>query len=196
MPSLWRCISYMKKANLERHCSSKHAKLNALGGQLRLDKINALQRSLESQQATFSKPRCDRDNVIKTSYVVSKLIAKKLRPHVEGEFVTECMVAAVELLAPDKVKLFQDVSLSRRTVSDRITNFAQDIEKTLKDSAGDFQFFSLACDETTDITNTAQLAVFVRGITAEFDMREELVSLEPMHDTQEVRTCSRDLFYQ
>ena len=168
----------MKKANLERHCSSIHAKLNELGGQLRLDKINALQRSLESQQATFSKPCCDRDNVIKTSYVVSELIAKKLRPHVEGEFVKECMVAAAELLAPDKVKLFQDVSLSRRTVSDRITDLAQDIEKTLKDSAGDFQFLSLACDETTDITNTAQLTVFVGGITAEFDTQEGLLSLE------------------
>lgn len=183
-------LAVMKKVNLERHYSSKHAKLSELGGQLRLDKINALQRSLESQQATFTRPRYDRDNVIQTSYVVSELIAKKLRPHVEGEFVKECMVAAAELLAPDKVKLFQSVSLSRRTVSERITDLAQDIEKTLKDSAGDFQFFSLACDETTDITNTAQLAVFVRGITAEFDIREELLSLEAMHGT----TRGEDLF--
>jgi hypothetical protein len=115
-------LAVMKKANLERHYSSKHAKRNELGGQMRLDKIKALQRSLESQQAAFTRPRCDRDNVIQTSYVVSELIAKKLRPHVEGEFVEECMVAAAELLAPDKVKLFQSVSLSRRTVSDRITD--------------------------------------------------------------------------
>jgi hypothetical protein len=100
------------------------------------------------------------------------------------------MVAAVEMLAPDKVKLFQSVSLSRRTVSDQITDLAQDIEKTLKDSAEDFQFFSLACDETTDITNTAQLAIFVRGITAEFNTREELPSLEAMHGT----TRGEDLF--
>ena len=48
-------------------------------------------------------------------------------------------------------------------VSNRIIDSSQDIEKTLKDAARDFQFFSLACDETTDITNTAQLAVFVVG---------------------------------
>jgi hypothetical protein len=64
------------------------------------------------------------------------------------------------------------------------------LKKTLKDSAGDFQFFSLACDETTDITNTAQLAVFVRGITADFDTREELLPLEAMHGT----TGGDDLF--
>ncbi|KAK1333566.1 LOW QUALITY PROTEIN: hypothetical protein QTO34_005951, partial [Cnephaeus nilssonii] len=180
-------LAVMEKASLERHYSSKHAKLSELGGQMRLDKINALQRSLELQQAAFTQPGCDRDNVIQTSYVVSELIAKKLRPHVEGEFVKECMVAAAELLAPDKVKLFQSVSLSRRTVSDRITDLAQDIETTLKNSAGDFQFFSWL---TMDITNTAQLAIFVRGITAEFDTREELLSLEAMHGT----TRGEDLF--
>ncbi|KAM4043803.1 general transcription factor II-I repeat domain-containing protein 2-like [Anomaloglossus baeobatrachus] len=183
-------LAVMKKANLERHYSSKHAKLNELEGQMRLDKINALRRSLELQQSAFNKPRCDRSNVIQTSYVVSELIAKKLRPHVEGEFVKECMVAAAELLAPEKVKLFQNVSLSRRTVSDRITDLAQDIEKSLKDSVGDFQFFSLACDETTDITNTAQLAILIRGITAEFGIREELLSLEAMHGS----TRGEDLF--
>lgn len=183
-------LAVMKKANLERHYSSKHAKLSELGGQMRLDKINALQRGLKSQQATFTRPHCDRENVIQTSYVLSELIARKLKPHVEGEFVKECITAAAGLLAPEKVQLFQSVSLSRRTVSDRITDMAKDIEKTLKDSAKDFQFFSLACDETTDITNTAQLAIFIRGITDEFDTREELLSLEAMHDT----TTGEDLF--
>ena len=53
-------------------------------------------------------------------------------------------------------------------------------------------FFSLACDETTYITNTAQLAIFVRGITAEFDTSEELLSLQAMHGT----TKGEDLFEQ
>ncbi|XP_074045122.1 LYR motif-containing protein 9 isoform X1 [Macrotis lagotis] len=182
-------LAVMKKANLERHYSSKHAKLSELGGQMRLDKIRTLLQNLESRPAT-SRPPGDSDSVIQTSYVVSELIAKKLRPHVEGEFVKECLVAAAELLAPEKVRLFQSVSLSRRTVSDRITDLAQDIEKTLKDSAAEFQFFSLACDGTMDITSTAQLAIFVRGITAEFVTREELLSLEAMHSN----TGGEDLF--
>uniref|UniRef100_UPI0035901BC1 general transcription factor II-I repeat domain-containing protein 2-like n=1 Tax=Myxine glutinosa TaxID=7769 RepID=UPI0035901BC1 len=182
----------MKKANLENHYSSKHAKLDELKGQMRLDKVNVLRRSFGAQQAVFIRPQSDRDNTTHASFVVSELITKKLMLHSEGEFVKECLVAAAELPAPDKVKLFQSVSLSRRTVSDRITDMAQDIEKTLKDTARDFQFFSLACDETTDITNTAQLAIFVRGITAEFDTREELLSLQAMHGT----TKGEDLFEQ
>ena len=68
---------------------------------------------------------------------------------------------------------------------------AQDIERSLKDAVREFQFFSLACDETTDITNTAQLAIFVRGIT-DFEIREELLSLQAMQGT----TKGEDLFQQ
>lgn len=145
-----------------------------------------------AQQEAFPRPQTDRENITRAIFVVSELIAKKLKPHAEGEIVKECLVAAAELLMPDKVKLFQSVSLSQRTVADRITDMVQDIEKTLKDTARDFVYFSLACDEATDITNTAQLAIFVRGITAEFDTKEELLSLQAMHGT----TKGEDLFNQ
>ncbi len=99
-----------------------------------LDKVNTHQRSLSAQQAVFTRPHSDRENVIHASFVVSELIAKKLRPHSEGQFVKECLFAAVELLASDKVKLFQSSSLSRRTVAEQITDMAQDIETTLNDT--------------------------------------------------------------
>jgi len=58
-----------------------------------------------------------------------------------------------------------------------------DIEKTLKARAQHFEFFALALDETTDITNTAQLAIFIREVTSDFKIHEDLFSLEPMHGT-------------
>lgn len=186
-------LAVMKKANLEHHYSSKYAKRNELGGQMHLDKTSALKCRLESQQAAFTRPCCDRDNLIQMCYVVSKLITKKLRPHIDGESVKERMVAAAGLLAPDKVKLFRVLVCLREQSQIRLLT-ARDTEKTLKDSVGEFQFFSLACDETTDITNTAQLAVFIRGITAEFDMREELLSLKVSRGTIKERICLRDLF--
>uniref|UniRef100_A0A674N6P6 SPIN-DOC-like zinc-finger domain-containing protein n=1 Tax=Takifugu rubripes TaxID=31033 RepID=A0A674N6P6_TAKRU len=167
-------LAVMKKANLEHHYSTKHAKLDELKGQMRVDKVNALRRSLEAQQAAFIRPSSDRENITRASFVVSELIAKKLKPHAEGEFVKEY------------------VSLSRRTVADRITDMAQNIEKTLRDTARDFEYFSLACDETTDITNTAQLAIFVRGIPTKFEIKEELLSFQAMHGTSK----GEDLFSQ
>ena len=92
----------------------------------------------------------------------------------EGEFV-ECIVTTAKLLAPDKITLFQNVSVSRRTVSDRNQEMGDDIEKTLKAIAQHFESFALALDEITDITNTAQLAIFIRGVTSDFKIQEGFV---------------------
>lgn len=88
---------------------------------MRLDKINTLHRSSSefgAQQATFTGPQTDRENIMRASFVVSELIATKLKSHAEGEFVKECLVAAAKLLASNK----------------GITDMAQDIEKTMKDT--------------------------------------------------------------
>ena len=100
-------------------------------------------------------------DIIQTSYEISGLIAKKLKPHIEGEFVKEGIVAATKLMAREKVAVFEKNSLSRRTVSSRIQEMGDNIEITLMDKAQNFQLFALALDETTDITNRAQLAIFI-----------------------------------
>ena len=60
-------LAVMKKANVERHYSSKHAKLDELKGQMRLDKINALRLSLGAQQAAFTRPQTDRENITRAT---------------------------------------------------------------------------------------------------------------------------------
>ena len=82
-------LAVLKKANLESHYSTKHARISELQGQVRRDKTNALLRSWFAQQAAFTRPNLDRDNVVHASYVVSEVIAKKLKPYSDGEFVKE-----------------------------------------------------------------------------------------------------------
>lgn len=60
-------LAVLKKANLERHYSTKHAKLAELQGQLRKDKLNAL--------AMFS---CPADNFHKTKFHQRKRCACQL----------------------------------------------------------------------------------------------------------------------
>ncbi|KAI4809697.1 hypothetical protein KUCAC02_018563 [Chaenocephalus aceratus] len=64
-------LAVMKKANIERHYSTKHAQMDDLKGQARLDKLNALRRSLVSQQAVFARPQANQDNVTHVSFKVS-----------------------------------------------------------------------------------------------------------------------------
>lgn len=51
-------------------------------------------------------------------------------------------------------------------------------------------FYSIALDESTDMSHTAQSAVFIRGVSEDFEITEELLGLQPMKGT----TQSTDLF--
>ncbi|XP_067932785.1 uncharacterized protein [Watersipora subatra] len=109
-------VAAMKKSNFQCHGDSCNGNLKKLTKQARHDKIDVLKRGLNAQQ-TALKSYCKTDNgIIHMSYEISELIAKKLKPHIEGEFVNECIVVAAKLMAPKKVAVFEKVCLSRRTV--------------------------------------------------------------------------------
>ena len=72
--------------------------------------------------------------------------------------------------------------MSRPTVCERIKKMGQDIEDNLKKRAVKFVNFSVCLDETTDIKNTAELAIFFRGATLNFQIDENLLFLESMHE--------------
>ena len=50
-------------------------------------------------------------------------------------------------------------------------------------------FYSLAVDESTDCTDTAQLLVFIRGIDDISNTSEELIGIQSMKD----RTTGKDI---
>ena len=74
-------------------------------------------------------------------------------------------------------RLFEDLIFSRNGIARRIENIGKDISKQLSWKAEDFQCFSLAYDESADITDTAQILVFVRGVTKYLSVFENLHGL-------------------
>ncbi|XP_069891678.1 general transcription factor II-I repeat domain-containing protein 2B-like isoform X1 [Dipodomys merriami] len=50
----------------------------------------------------------------------------------------------------------------------------------LREKIRSFMAYSLAIDEITDINNTAQLAIFIRGVDDDFEVSEELLDTVPM----------------
>lgn len=184
-------ISVLKEYNMKRHYSSKHfAQYNSLMGQLRKDKIKKLITDLGKQQQMFHSQRSNLDSVVKASFIISSKIAKTSKSFSEGQFVKECLVDVAELLCPEKKREFEKVSLSRRTVVRRIDMMASDIKKTLTDTLASFQAFSIALDESTDLSDTAQLAIFIRGVDEEVAVTEELLALRPLQGT----TTGKDIF--
>lgn len=57
-------------------------------------------------------------------------------------------------------ELFDDIALARTTVTSRIHDMADDMRDQMRRM--DYDFYSIALDESTDILNKSQLAVFVR----------------------------------
>ena len=82
-----------------------------------------------------------------------------------------------------KKKLFSNVSLSARTITRRIEDLSEDVKTRQQDCLKNLQYFSIAIDESTDTTDTAQLAAFVRGVSSNFDIFEDFVELVPMKGT-------------
>ena len=83
----------------------------------------------------------------------------------------------------EEKELFLNISLSARTATRRIEEMSENLKSSQEDYFEKLQFFSIAIDESTDTTDTAQLAVFVRGIKENFHILEEFMELIPMKNT-------------
>ncbi|XP_076806255.1 general transcription factor II-I repeat domain-containing protein 2-like [Clavelina lepadiformis] len=73
---------------------------------------------------------------------------------------------------------FEKISMSRWTITRRIDDLASDISDTLRDKAKNFVSWSFAMDESMDQKDTAQLAIFVKGVDKELNETEELLSMK------------------
>ena len=79
------------------------------------------------------------------------------------------------------------ISLSHQTIA-RIEESGKSIERSLESKAANFKFYALVMGNSSDATDTAQLAIFIRGVDDEYDVTEEMAALVTLKDT----TKSRD----
>ena len=185
-------ISVLKEYNLKRHFLTKHPSYNNLVGRPREEKVEKLRKALIGQKTFFVKKQNENNNIVQASYIVAEKIAKYSKTYSDGEFIKECLLAVSEIVCPEKKKDFENISLSRRTVTRRIEELGSDIESSLMKLCLKFETFSLAIDESTDVTDIAQLAVFVRGVDSDFNVTEEMLGLQSMKGT----TTSEDIFHE
>ncbi|CAB4065921.1 unnamed protein product [Lepeophtheirus salmonis] len=80
--------------------------------------------------------------------------------------------------------------LTRNVIAERILELSEDLTSQLKQRVECFIVFSVAIDESTDITDVAQLAIFICGIDNKLTINEEFIKLVVMMDT----TTGEDIF--
>ena len=186
-------ISVFKEFNLRRHYDTKHKiEFDQFKCQFRQNKVDSLKKSLEAQQNVFKKCKDQNSSLVKASLHISHLIAKHNKPFTDGEFIKKCILVAVDEICPEKKNFFENLSLSAHTIVRRIENISTNIFDKLKENSAQFEYFSLALDESNDITSTAQLLIFIRGIDKDFCVTEELAALKSLHGN----TRGEDIFLQ
>ncbi|XP_067943372.1 general transcription factor II-I repeat domain-containing protein 2-like [Watersipora subatra] len=184
-------VAVIKEYNIRRHYETKHyEKYKDLDLKQKLQKVEEMKRSLACRQTLFTKAKSKSEAAVKASFIVAAEIAKSARPFSEGEFVKKCMVIVCDIVCPDKKQEFLNVSLSRNTVAERVCELSTNLHKQLIKKGKDFIAYSLAVDESSDTSDTAQLSIFIRGVDSSLCVTEELLGLKSIHGT----TTGKDIF--
>lgn len=170
-------VAIAKEYNVKRHYETQHPTFTKFTGELRKQKMLSLKRELIGQQAMFTKPIQDSETATEVSYEISRMIAKRSRPFNDGDFVKECIEIAAKKMCPEAAKKFEKIQLNRMTIQRRIMSLSGNIAEQLTEKTKIIEFFSLALDESTDISSTAQLLIFIRGVTQDFEVLEELLGM-------------------
>ena len=90
-------------------------------GQPRRETVKELIAGLKKQQSVFTSGRDISAAAVKSSYLIANDIALASQPYCEGEYVKTCILKAAEIVCPEKRQVFANISLTRNTVAEKIS---------------------------------------------------------------------------
>ena len=177
-------IAQTKEYDIKKYFKKNHGgKYGKYTIEERKQPSDKLARGLQAQQQVLTRTSTtDFDNTA-VSFKIARILCKHQKPFFNDEIVKECLMAFAESKCPQVVKSVSDVSLSRRTVIRRVEDMSSDIKYQIKVKVNVLENNSLTLDESTDISDTAQLAVFIQTVEKDFNVLEELIDLNAMKDT-------------
>ena len=92
--------------------------------------------------------------------------------------VKQYAIKIAHVFGEDKVaRKFEAVSLSHQTIARRVSDLGKHVSLKLKNIVENCIYFSLALDESTDISNTSELFIFIRTVDVNFTVQEKLVKV-------------------
>lgn len=180
-------LSENRKTNVERHYQTKHKsaieKDFPPNSRSRTLYVNQLKDNLIKQRCVLKSALTESECVTLASYQLSMKIAISQKPFTEGEFVKSCFLDIANILFSDMknkdtiIRKIQELSLSHQTIQRRLLDISDDLKDQFKLILKNSISFSLAFDESTDSTDSAQLCIWFRCIDSNFNINTEILSL-------------------
>ncbi|XP_063856091.1 protein FAM200A-like isoform X1 [Scylla paramamosain] len=181
-----------RTSSVKRHFESVHKNLNSKTEEEQRELIFRELSKMKKQAETCMNVISGRpsSNLVAGSFEISKVIAQHGKPLSDGEYIKEAWLECAPFLFDDfseKEKIIQrikDLSVSRKTVKDRILKLERNTAEQLTKDLSSCKFFSICVDESTDITSSARLAIIARFCRGD-EVCEEMVALAslPEHTT-------------
>ena len=152
----------MKANKLKRHLDTKHKEHSEKSHDYFIRKESELKRQrldAPNQKGVFSLTQATL-----ASYHVAWQIARCKKPHNIGEELIK--PAALDMVrivcGDDAAAKIESVPLSNSTIASRISDISDNIKSQLIQEIRNSKYFSLQLDETTDVSDDAQLLAYVR----------------------------------
>ena len=129
--------------------------------------------------------------IVTASYELAVLVAKNKKPHTIAEelIMPAAKVLVKHVIGDEAVSKLNSVSVSNNTIQLRITEMSTDIkEQVITEVQGSKDGFTVQLVESTDVSNYAQLLVYMRYTTKDA-IRSELLLINEMRTTTKGKAC-------
>lgn len=180
-------VALIKSSNIKRHYDTKHksfAENFPLRSDLRKSKIASLLSSYSSSTQIINRSMTDQEKCGEASLRISWTLAKHMKPFTDAEVVKECFLEAGSALFESKkdvIEMIRRIPLSASTNTRNIHVLAEENHYDVKRQLHNANYYALALDESTDVTDTAQLIIFVRYLDQTREtFVEEILALLPL----------------
>lgn len=171
----------LRPVRLERHIHSVHPNLKDRSKAFFQTKLSTTKKMKLDSTGVFAQQN---QKLVEASYDIALLIAREKKPHTIGEtLVKPCILSSVQkVIGDEESNKLKQMSLSDKNVKRRNDDMAADVKTQLISLLHKFTYFSLQCDESTDVSQCAQLMVYCRFIN-ENKLCEELLFCKKLEET-------------
>jgi len=100
----------------------------------------------------------------------------------DEEFIKECLLDSVALICPEKKGTFENEPLSRHS-NEAGWGHCGKLGASADEQSGRLGLFFSGLDESCNVRDTAQLLIFLRGITADCQIPKKLAAMQSIKGT-------------